>query len=285
MKRFFLFITLIVFISLTIGEVVSRCLSLKNRTIDLRNYNSNPGQSIYHPNKDGYFVFGQLPFIHKTKFTLNDIGFNTPLDFKQFDEDKINVSFIGDSFVEGFHVDVTHNFSSILMKKSKRIQSFDFGCSNFNAINYSEVYKYHEMERFDYVFIVLDMTDLKYENPLRLARKKYSKIYTYIHLINFLDKGGNILRFFNLIHFNTLNVSKELKLDSRVKELIKKKNVHVIVRDSKSLNYLKSRNFHNIIEILHDKKPVNFGTSELHYNLNGRENVINSIISHLKITQ
>lgn len=283
MKKFIFDTVLIVVFSLILGELVSRCLSLKNETFDIRNYNSSPGQSIFYPNKKGYFVFGEPPFLHKTKFGLNDIGFNTTLDFKQFDDDKINVSFIGDSFVEGFHVDTKYNFSSLLMKNSQKIQSYDFGCSNFNAINYHEVYEYYEMYKFDYVFVVLDIRDLTYEKPLRLVeRKNINYIYSNIHLLNYLDKTGAILKFLKVGNFVPMKLSKDQILDRRVKELLEKPNLYVITRDSESLDYLRERNFQNIIEIDHVKRPIDFGSSERHYNSIGRENIVNSIFSHIK---
>ena len=135
MRKFIIEILLIITLTLVVGELTTRFFNLRSQNVDFLTYDKE-GFYTNKPNSQGDFVFGKFPSLYRTTFNFNDIGFNTPLDYKNFNNKKITVAFLGDSYVESYHVNYNESLSSILMNLSSEYQSYDFGVSGYNMIDY-----------------------------------------------------------------------------------------------------------------------------------------------------
>ncbi len=246
MKRFIYNLLIIFSLTYILGELTTRILGFRSQNLDfqvkgIEDYYSNQS------NSEGNFVFGKPPSLFKTKFRYNDLGFNTPLDFKDYNENKINVAFLGDSFVESLHVNYYESLSAILMAESKDIQSYDFGFHEYNIEDYIWLYDIYNLDMFDYVFVILDTNDIK-SDPNRIKfndnKERFRDIYNKFHFLNFLNRNHNIIR--NLIKFisgesNTIRVSENDILENHHKNYLNKKKLFVIPRDNNSFIFFEEK--------------------------------------------
>ena len=286
MKQFIIEIILIFSMVFIIGELSSRFFELKTQTVDFLT-SDNQGFYSNKPNSTGNYVFGKFPNIHKTKFHFNDIGFNTPLDFKDFNEKKITIAFLGDSFVESYNVNYYDSFSSILMNQSEVYQSYDFGVSGYNMEDYIWIYKKYDLEKFDHVFLIPKTNDftnsgnrIKY-NP---SKEKYRALLKYFHFLNYLNYNHNIFKTINELFKKKLNraVKKnEFVLNKNHRKFLSNTNLKILPRDEETYMMLKKEKIKNVIMINHDLKPFDFGQLNRHWNKNGRINVISTIIPYI----
>ncbi len=290
MRRFILDIIIFILLTCVFAELVARIFDLK---CDHSQFfvEDEDGYYANQINTEGNYVFGKYPSIYRSKFRFNDVGFNSELDYKNFDKNRINVVFLGDSYVESFHVNIDKSFSSQLMKHSSKIQSFDFGISGYNIEDYRWLYDKYGLENFDYIFIILKMNDIV-SSP---NRKKYNakkeairKIYNSLEFFNYLNLNHHVVN--NLVDIITNKKDDSSKDDQETVDLsiqqrsfLEKGNIYLLPRDEESILFFKKEGFNNVIEIDHRLKPISFGTMNDHWNENGRLNVINSVISYIDL--
>lgn len=286
MKRFIRDIIISISLIIIIAELTARFFELKSQYTDLISKDYEGFYSL-KPNSKGNFVFGKMPVVNRTKYNINDIGFNTSLNYEDFNDEKINVAFVGDSFVESFNVNYFDSFSSILMNESTLFQSYDFGVGSYNLEDYIWIYKKFNLEKFDYVFFVVNRGDLsnfparKKYNPLK---EKFRKFYNSIHFFNYINSNHKIIYSLRTIFNKKFNYSSKMNdfvLNTNQKMFLSKSNLIILPRDKETCEYLKKEKINNIIEIKHTIKPIDFGQSNFHWNKNGRINVISTIIPYI----
>ena len=268
------------------GELLSRFFDLKSQNLE---YQRNAdGYLSNKKNIKGRYVFGKPPVLFRTYFRYNDIGFNSKLDYKDYDDKKINIAFVGDSYVESFHVDNSDSFSSILMSKSNKIQSYDFGISGYNIVDYIFIYNKFNLEKFDFVFILIDKNDISnFGNRIKFNKQKIKvrDLYDASYFFNYLNSNHSIIpklkKIFNRERYST-DLKNKVNLSTENFKFLTKQNIILIPRNYDSYLYFKNQNFNNLIKILNDKKPINFGAMNTHWNRIGRENVINSLIPKIE---
>lgn len=287
MKFFFLDIVIVFLSVFVLGEAISRIFELKTENInfiieDDAGFNSNK------PNSTGTFVFGKPPSLYKRKFRFNDAGFNSSLDLNQFNPKKINVAFLGDSYVESFHSDFFESFSSILMEKDTLIQSYNFGISGFAIEDFIWIYNKYNLIEFDYVFLLIgknDFTTHKNRKKYNPQKEKLRIIYGSSHLISFINYSHGFIKNFRNLFFKKTTINKldnNISIKVHQKEFISKQNLIILPTDVMTYDFLINENIKNIIKIEHDLKPIDFGSINTHWNKNGNLNVINSILPFIK---
>lgn len=284
MKKFIVELILIFTLVLVVGELTTRFFGLRSQNMDFPTYDKE-GFYVNKPNSQGDFVFGKFPSVYKTKFNFNDIGFNTPLDYKNFNNKKITVAFLGDSYVESYHVDYNESFSSILMNQSNDYQSYDFGVSGYSMEDYIWVYKNFNLNKFDYVFLLTTLNDFS-KNPNRNKynhfKEKFRNLYNSFHFFSFLNNNHLIISsLIGLFRKNNDKEKKEFILYDNHTKFISKPNLIILPRDELTYDLLQKKKINNLLKIENTLKPINFGYLNGHWNKNGRINVISTIIPYL----
>ena len=99
MKSFFLYILLLFISSITIAETIVRLCKLNSDEMSLIVPDLDGNKQI-KSNSKGFYRHGYFPQFNESRFRINDIGFNSLLDYELLDLDKINIALVGDSFVE-----------------------------------------------------------------------------------------------------------------------------------------------------------------------------------------
>lgn len=281
MKKFIVELILIFTLVLVAGELTTRFFGLRSQNVD---FFTSDKEDFYtkKPNSQGNYVFGKFPSVYKTKFNFNDIGFNTPLDYKNFNDKKITVAFLGDSYVESHHVNYNESFSSILMNLSNDYQSYDFGVSGYNMEDYIWIYKKFNLEKFDYVFLITELNDFS-KNPSRIKynhqKEKFRNFYNNLHFFSFLNSNHKIiLSILSLFGKNNEIEKKEFILYDNHAKFISKQNLIILPRNEATYDSLQKKKINNLFKVEHSLKPINFGYLNSHWNKNGRINVISTII-------
>lgn len=281
MKKFVFDIILVFFITLLNGEIITRYFELRSQNTDFLAPDKE-GFYSYMPSTSGAYVFGKPPNIYKTKFNFNDIGFNTVLNIKDFNKEKINVAFLGDSFVESFQVDVSDSFSSLLMNKSNNYQSYDFGFSGYGIKDYIWIYENFNLINFDHVILITgmdDFTDKSARHKYDFKKENFRKFYNSFYFFSYLNFNHSIIYNFLRIFKNTKSslVSKNY-LSPEYIEFFRNKNIIIVSKDQETYKFLKNKNISKVYKINKNFNPVDFGTLNYHWNKKGRENVVSTIL-------
>lgn len=134
-------------------ECVLRCFGLARFTIPTEQIGNN---CMLKPGYSGTYVGGGFGEI-QSKFTINRQGWNSTVDYRNFqDTQKIRVALIGDSYVEGLHVDVDSSIGRQLDKLTRyRSITHEFGRSGANIEDFKLIYTTQIQGRYDYVFVFL----------------------------------------------------------------------------------------------------------------------------------
>ena len=281
MKKFVVDIILIFTLVFVVGELITRFYGLKSQNLDFLTYDEE-GFYRNKPNSQGTFVFGKFPSVFKTRFNFNDIGFNSSLDYKNFNGKKINIAFLGDSYVESYHVNYYDSFSSILMNLSNDYQSYDFGISGYNIEDYVWIYEKYKLDKFDYVFLITsinDFTNGPNRSKFQHTKEKFREFYNTFHFFSFLNFNHKIVS--SLINLFREKKSEEKHVfvlnDNQIK-FISKPNLIIIPKNEETFEVLQKERINNLIKVEHKLKPINFGYLNEHWNENGRINVVSTII-------
>ena len=89
-------------------------------------------------------------------YKSNDVGARDSIDYLSLSTHN-NVAIIGDSFVEGFHVDADKSIGRQIELKNDNYQVYEFGQAGFNYFNYKEIYQKYSLNNFDHVFLIIDL--------------------------------------------------------------------------------------------------------------------------------
>lgn len=269
------------------------------------------GNKVLKPGAEGYWVRGGLAEID-SYFSINNKGFNSMKDYELLNNENINVAIIGDSYIEGFHVDVNLSIGRQLEKIiGSAIVVHEYGIAGANVADYNLVCKdYIKDKNYDYVFIYITDEDLKKAKPsfMRTDIKKnignkedkisitsflYNNVYTYSYLnIN----HGLQKNFVSLIKNGPESIAKIHNKDKIVLQISKEEYLNEINKtsisdipndvvfvyeegklDTRFINYFD----YEFLNIKHIKKPYDFGFDK-HWNTNGRYNFAKTIAEYIK---
>jgi hypothetical protein len=163
MVKFIKHISILLLFYLVGLEITLRIFELSRFSVPTRNINGN---YLYKPNVSGYYLGGGMGEI-RSKYKINNQGWNSSInyDFKNPIELKnkniVRIALIGDSYVEGFHVDVNHSIGRLIDSISNnRTITYEYGGSDGNFEDFKLIYKSYIDEKFNYVFILLSNKDI-----------------------------------------------------------------------------------------------------------------------------
>ena len=291
MKGFILYIFSFLFLFLVLLELTTRIFDLSNHTILEVNLDND---RLCSPQTEGAWVKGGMREIY-SHYKINNQGFNSIKDYSTVDRNKISIALIGDSFIEGFHVDVESSIGRILEREmNDSVEVHEYGRSGGNIVDFSLMFEKFCKGRYDYTFILasgIDLVDLEscvMEKGNTIPKESsLRKIYDNLYFIRYLNINQGIgVKLRKLI-----TMSKDIKpLEEKVgsEEL----NTHalnrldstcVIIYEADRLDPDLLSNYKNLplVKIEHLFTPINFGF-EKHWNLNGRRNCALSIKRYLE---
>lgn len=285
MKRFLKILFCVSIFSYLIGEIIVRSLKLNSDHLDIQ-IEGVDGFVDRIKNHKGIFKFGKFPSNFSSDFYINDVGFNSPLNFKEIDLNLINIALVGDSYVESYHVGLENNIASILMNENQNLQVYPFGVSGYEFLEMKEIYQNFNLSKFDYVFFLLSKDDLtlKSNKPkFNSSKEQLRKVYNYFEFFKYINSNHMVL-----LSIKKLFSPKKLKinLNNDISEIVKflnsKSNIIVIPKFQEEALYFKSLEINNILVVDHKRKPFNYGFDS-HWNANGRINIGNAIFNYINI--
>jgi len=291
MKRFLFTVSVILIFIYSMGEVVVRTFNFNPQTAVSENIN---GYYSLKKNQTGVYRKGGLPVNFESNFRINNYGYNSLIDYEFNSNNSNKIGILGDSFIEGFQVDVDKSIGRLLEKEleSKNIV-YEFGFSANNLLNNIETYEKFNLNKFQTVFLFLDLDDIHTDIPHKTPFNSYlafkelhlRNFYDYFKFIKFLNFNHEIIRKLKSgLNFGVksipIKVTNNCNDSNHHKTLLnfiaKNKNVVVVLKND--IEFFKSiLGEIEYIEIIHDLKPFSFGY-DMHWNLNGRKNVVNSIM-------
>jgi hypothetical protein len=296
MKRFILHTAATLILAGILLEVILRIFQLSSHVPEEANVN---GDRMMRPGIEGIWVSGGLGEI-RGHYVINDQGWNSVVDYRDPDTSKVRVAIIGDSYIEGFHVDAEQSVGRLLEGISPEYQVREYGKSGANVADYARIYEKWVRGRYDYTFVWLSDDDLLQ------------------HTANFMDQGENmrelswvrkayysscLLRYFGLNHKMGARVRESLSRGEHEApggedegpgvlltgdDFLASINREAVSVLDGSVVYLYDRgrlreeftSGHECLLIDHRLQPADFGF-DAHWNLNGRKNVASTLHEYI----
>lgn len=279
MKAFIKYIFVVFFFSFCTSEILIRLFGAVGDDVKLQ---VRDGFYYNKENTKGMNVYGTFPVLIKKKFQINQSGYNSIKNYLDSIDNDQTIALIGDSFIEGYHVDVEKSIGRLIENNCPTINVLEYGIGGHNIHNFIESYENAKMENFKKVYFFIHLTDFLKDKPYKSKYNKFKETY-----FRPLYNASYLLKFINKNHKpftanKKLNTEiSQLTKDKTISFLNKAKNISFIYRDdniSKELDFIKDK-----IQIVnHKRKPHNYGF-DLHWNDNGRVNIAEHIINDLAI--
>ena len=291
MKKFIAELLIIFFITFVVGEIICRAFPI---VPDIPIKGNKQGYYLLTENQKGAYIRGKFPKWLSANYSVNNLGFNSNIDYLFNDHENKKIALIGDSFIEGFQVDVEKSIGRIMESINNKIRVYEFGLSGLNFFDYMDIYKKYNLQNFDYVFMVLDTNDVMadksekviFTENLKIKEKFFRKIYNNFYFFKYLNwNHGFIREIFRLINNLDIKLTKSNPESFKPYDInsfvLDNKNIYLVMKSKKDTilkKYYPNLEFLSIKETL---TPINFGFDQ-HWNLNGRKNVANSLLKYTK---
>jgi hypothetical protein len=279
----------LLFVSL---ELFTRALGISGHTVPSANLNGN---LLHRPFTDSLWVKGGFGEI-SSHYVINEQGYNSLLDYKQKDTAKINIALLGDSYIEGFQVDVENSIGRLLDSITDGLTvTHEYGHSGGNINDFTYLIDSLYVI-YDQVFVLMTEKDLSprkasfidkgkqhISNPSFL-RQVYanSSALRYLNInqgINvkvstLLREGPNALHILKNLLSNKQNSGEIQAAEGYYKKLAAiagLTNVTVLFEEGK-FNPIEARDYKIRTKLIeHELMPKNCGFDS-HWNVNGRKN-------------
>ena len=206
MKKFVLKLVVYTFFLLVGLELLVRVLHL---------YNDRPSRYLdgfqvekWVPNQTGLAVTGNRKQ-NTGRYSINSLGFNSVYDHYDPDSAYKNIALIGDSFIEGFHVNVDNSLGKQIEERTTKTRVYEFGYAGYDMADQLHLVKAYAnlFSKMDHIILYTRYTDdydrNTYEVSSRLSLNtpvnrllKRSKLIVYVKEIGLFDpitKGGRTL--------------------------------------------------------------------------------------------
>jgi len=293
MKKFILYIIISLSLYLILLECTTRVFDLSGHTIPEANINNN---RLGRPNSEGIWVKGGMREI-SSHYKFNRQGFNSLKDYSSIDKNKVSIAIIGDSYVEGFHVDVENSIGRILEAETQNsVEVHEYGKSGGTIVDFSQIFDEYIRNKYDYTFILATDMDIIYnkayfmEKGSSIPQKSvFREIYNRLSFIRYLNINHGLNAKLNKIFsFSDSNVGKQKRIlanDVNVSALKEFDNTCIILCEKEKLDTHLIKPFVKLpcIEIIHLFTPYNHGFDS-HWNFNGRKNCALTIKNYLEET-
>lgn len=278
MRRFFIFLILLSTLSFLGLELTIRFLGLAGHTLEQEMID---GQLRLKPSTKGKLIKGTFKEI-ESRYAVNKQGYNSIYDYDDPSRPG-KIAIIGDSYIQGTHVNVEESIAR-LIEKEISIQPgsiHEYGISGWNIYNYLEVAD-HIKANYECIYILItnnDITALKASKPKKKQETLGRKIYSYSHLMRYLNINRGISQSIKSIGPSKKKDSKKIVFNYDILRRFPD-NVFFVYEGSKFTP--PKEEFHRFILIEHIKTPINWGKQEGHWNKNGRWNCAMAISNHIK---
>jgi len=112
------------------------------------------------PNQTGYSVTGNRRQ-NVGAYRINDFGFNSVHKNFSTSKDSLEIAIVGDSFIEGFHEDVTNSLGQQVEKKVAGSKVIELGYAGYDLADQLHLISTYEdlFKEMDHTFIYLKYTD------------------------------------------------------------------------------------------------------------------------------
>ncbi|MBI9064911.1 MAG: hypothetical protein JEZ14_23190 [Marinilabiliaceae bacterium] len=294
MKKFILYIIISLSIYLVLLECTTRVLDLSGHTIPEANLNNN---RLGRPNSEGIWVKGGMREI-SSHYKMNPQGFNSLKDYSNIDKNKVSIAIIGDSYVEGFHVDVENSIGRILEAETENsVEVHEYGKSGGNIVDYSQIFDKFIRNRYDYTFILVTNKDITSNEAFFMGKGSTTpknsvirEIYNRVSFIRYLNINHRLNAKLNKIFsFSGITDRKQkyvTKNDVNVFALKVFNNTCTILCEQEKLDTHLIKSFVQLpcIEIIHQITPYKHGFDS-HWNFNGRKNCALTIKNYIEETR
>jgi len=215
MKRFIKEIIILFLFTYLIGELICQLFPIVS---DIPIRGNRDGFYLLKENQSGIYIRGKFPRWINAEYSINNHGFNSSKDYFFDTNLKSKIALIGDSFVEGFQVDVTKSIGRLIENTKLNYEIYEFGISGFNFFDYIELYEKYNLQNFKKVFIILDKDDVftttsakeVFTKELQLKEKIFRNIYNRALFFKYLNFNHGIIRETQRIYRMLTSISSTL---------------------------------------------------------------------------
>ncbi|TRZ42530.1 hypothetical protein [Robertkochia solimangrovi] len=172
------------FIIKSIAYVVLILLILEGLVRILHLYDEDPPRFIDEagvekriPGNEGISVTGNRIQNH-ARFHINKFGYNSFREFIPTDTDK-EIALIGDSFIQGFHIDYTNSIGKKIEDQLPQYKVFEFGYAGYDLAD--QLYLIHA---YDSIFKAIDDVIIYVHYPDDLYRDDYEPNQDRVNMLN-----------------------------------------------------------------------------------------------------
>ena len=134
MKTFLKYFFSVLFFSFLMAEVIIRIVGGVGDEVKLE---VKDGFYYNQKNTQGISVYGTFPILIKKKYSINQEGYNSIKNDKTL-SDHQTIGLVGDSFIEGYHVDVDKSIGRLVENLCDEIAVVEYGIGGHNIHNYIE---------------------------------------------------------------------------------------------------------------------------------------------------
>lgn len=129
------------------------------------------------PGHSGYAVTGNRN-MNFSRFRINQSGFNSKREYEP-SENRMEIALVGDSFIEGFHIDYDNSLGIKLENAlNRKVEVYEYGYAGYDLANqYHLIDTYEDFDKIDYIVVYLDY-------PTDLYRSVYEPSYDRIALLS-----------------------------------------------------------------------------------------------------
>ena len=283
MKKFLFHFIKSILLFLILAELLVRILGFAGHTVPNTYID---GEYRLKPNATGIWTKGTSAEI-KSRYNINNQGFNSNINYSFEDTSKIYIALIGDSYIEGFHSSVDLSIGRRVEKylPEHRIEVHEYGISGWNAWNYLKIAK-EICDKYQIVYILITDKDLTGGIPsnAKIAGKPSTirKIYNLSHFLRYMNINRGITR-----SLQRLGPKRMVPPTKSRKDHIPEYSLLSLYPKNCIFLYEKDKfSYHNekvsTIEINHLLKPTNFGKQDSHWNDKGRQNCARTIAKSIQ---
>jgi hypothetical protein len=279
----------LLFVSL---ELFTRAFGISGHTVPSANLNGN---LLHRPFTDSLWVRGGFGEI-SSHYVINGQGYNSLLDYNQKDTAKINIALVGDSYIQGFQVNVGNSIGRLLDSITDGLTvTHEYGHSGGNINDF--IYLIDSLYViYDQVFVLMTEKDLSPRKPSYINRGRQQtsppsflrQVYANSSALRYLNINHGInIKVSTLLREgpNALHILKNLLLSKQNSDEIQsfegyyKKlaaiagltNVTILFEEGK-FNPIEARDYRIRTKLIeHELMPKNCGFDS-HWNVNGRKN-------------
>ena len=281
MKKFLSHTVTSFLLMLILAEVLLRALGFAGSALP-KTYID--GEFRLKPNTTGTWIKGTSAEI-KSRYQINNQGFNSIIDYSCEDTSKIYVALIGASYIEGLHTSVDSSIGRRIEEYMPEygLEVHEYGISGWNAWNFLEVAN-DIQDKYRVIYIrILDKSLLggaptrHRVTPTSLLRR----IYKASHFLRYIRINRGLIRSVENMGPKKIQSRLDKKKIPEYSLLSKFPDNCIFLYEDDRFDKNCVNKYTSILSIEHVLLPKDFGKQDSHWNNNGRENCARTIVKSL----